>query len=63
MEQQANSGLLKHKWENAFTLDTTTWGYKRNSDITECALSLAACSLSYHTGNVHAIMKEMREQK
>ena len=35
MEQQANSGLLKHKWENAFTLDTTTWGYKRNSDINE----------------------------
>ena len=36
--QQANSGLLKHKWENAFTLDTTTWGYKRNSDIHEYLL-------------------------
>jgi len=29
--QQANPALLKHKWENAFTLDATTWGYARNS--------------------------------
>jgi len=25
--------LLAHKWEDAFTIDTTTWGYKRNSNL------------------------------
>jgi len=25
--------LLSHKWEDAFTIDTTTWGYKRNSGL------------------------------
>ena len=31
--QQAEASLLKHKWENAFTLDSTTWGYNRASNI------------------------------
>lgn len=31
--QQAGRQLLGHKWENAFTLDGTTWGYSRASDL------------------------------
>lgn len=31
--QQANPKLLKHKWENAFTLDGHSWGYARNSPL------------------------------
>merc|ERR1712217_219042 len=31
--QQANPSLLKHKWENAFTMDGRTWGYARNDDL------------------------------
>ena len=37
--QQASASLLHHKWENAFTIDSTTWGYKRNSDLGDCKLS------------------------
>merc|ERR1712216_304752 len=29
--QQAGTELLHHKWENAFTLDGSTWGYSRKS--------------------------------
>lgn len=31
--QQANPKLLAHKWENAFTLDGSTWGYSRKSNL------------------------------
>lgn len=31
--QQANPSLLKHKWENAFTIDSSTWGYARESNF------------------------------
>lgn len=31
--QQADPTLLKHKWENAFTLDGRSWGYARNDDL------------------------------
>jgi len=27
--------LLAHKWEDAFTIDSTTWGYKRNSGLSD----------------------------
>lgn len=27
--------LLDHKWENAFTLDEKSWGFRRNMKITE----------------------------
>jgi len=26
---------LAHKWEDAFTIDTTTWGFKRNSALSD----------------------------
>jgi alpha-L-fucosidase len=32
--QQASKELLGHKWENAFTLDKTSWGYARNDMFT-----------------------------
>lgn len=29
-----NPGVLqKHKWENAMTLDSGSWGYRRNVDL------------------------------
>jgi len=31
--QQAGPTLLAHKWENAFTLDATSWGYARNDGL------------------------------
>jgi alpha-L-fucosidase len=27
--------LLGHKWEDAFTIDSTTWGFKRNSGVSD----------------------------
>ncbi|KAG6440413.1 hypothetical protein O3G_MSEX001294 [Manduca sexta] len=27
--------LLKHKWENAFTVDSQSWGYRRNMELSE----------------------------
>ena len=31
--QQADPKLLRHKWENAFTIDAASWGYSRKSNI------------------------------
>jgi|ERR1712130_149041 len=31
--QQAGTSLLKHKWENCFTIDSSTWGYSRASNF------------------------------
>ena len=25
--------LVEHKWENCLTVDTGSWGYRRNADI------------------------------
>lgn len=27
--------LLKHKWENAMTLDKQSWGYRRNAKLSD----------------------------
>lgn len=27
--------LLHHKWENAFTVDKVSWGYRRNMQLSE----------------------------
>lgn len=27
--------LLQHKWENAFTVDSKSWGYRRNMRVNE----------------------------
>jgi alpha-L-fucosidase len=39
--QQASPGLLAHKWENAFTLDSRSWGYARNDGL-ESYLNITA---------------------
>lgn len=31
--QQAASALLKHKWEQSFTLDTASWGFARTDNL------------------------------
>ena len=31
--QQASSKMLTHKWENAFTIDSLSWGYARNDNL------------------------------
>lgn len=27
--------VLEHKWENAFTVDTESWGYRRNLSLSD----------------------------
>jgi alpha-L-fucosidase len=31
--QQASAKMLQHKWENAFTIDSLSWGYARNDNL------------------------------
>lgn len=34
--QQASATMLKHKWENAFTIDSLSWGYAREDNLNLC---------------------------
>lgn len=35
--------MLKHKWENAFTIDSLSWGYAREDNLNLCVFVRADC--------------------
>lgn len=40
--QQASAKMLKHKWENAFTIDSLSWGYAREDNLNLCVFRQVA---------------------
>ena len=38
------SSLVGHKWENAFTLDTQSWGFRRNAAYTDYMSVAGKCA-------------------